>query len=219
MPIGWDVVLFRAWRWSPAYLPVARGTAGPHGGAWSEPVRSKRSLPLQKPVALFSSGSVRRVGRMAVEEEIGRLLVERGWHLAVAETSTGGFIGYLLTSVPGSSSYFDRSIVAYSNEAKETSLAVPPPVLQHHGAVSLVTALAMATHVQELSHVEVGLAVTGLTGPRIGRSLKPIGLTYIAIALPWVNIWWEGVIPGERTEIQRQSALKSLEILRDALRR
>jgi PncC family amidohydrolase len=218
MPIGWDVVLFRAWRWSPADLPVAQGTAGPHGGAWGEPVRSKRSLPLQKPVALFPSGSVRRVGRMAVEEEIGRLLVERGWHLAVAETSTGGFIGYLLTSVPGSSSYFDRSIVAYSNEAKETSLAVPPPVLQHHGAVSLVTALVMATHVQELSHVEVGLAVTGLTGPRIGRSLKPIGLTYIAIALPGVNIWWEGVIPGERTEIQRQSALKSLEILRVALR-
>jgi PncC family amidohydrolase len=156
---------------------------------------------------------------MVVEQEIGRLLVERGWHIAVAETSTGGFIGYLLTSVPGSSSYFDRSIVAYSNEAKETSLAVPPIVLQDHGAVSLVTALAMATHVQELSHVEVGLAVTGLTGPRIGRSLKPIGLTYIAIALPWANIWWEGVIPGERTEIQRQSALKSLEILRDTLRR
>ena len=156
---------------------------------------------------------------MAVEEEIGQLLVARGWHLAVAETSTGGYIGYLLTSVPGSSSYFDRSIVAYSNEAKETSLAVPPAVLQQHGAVSLVTALAMATQVQELSHVEVGLAVTGLTGPRIGRSSKPIGLTYIAIALPDVSTWWEGVIPGERTEIQRRSAFKSIEILRDALSR
>jgi nicotinamide mononucleotide (NMN) deamidase PncC len=67
--------------------------------------------------------------------------------------------------------------------------------------------------------VEVGLAVTGLTGPRIGRSSKPIGLTYIAVALPYGSIWWEGVIPGERTEIQRQSALKSLEMLRDALSR
>jgi PncC family amidohydrolase len=156
---------------------------------------------------------------MAVEEEIGRLLVERGWHLAVAETSTGGYIGYLLTSVPGSSSYFDRSIIAYSNKAKETSLAIPAAVLQEHGAVSLVTALAMATHVQELSYVEVGLAVTGLTGPRIGRSSKPIGLTYIALALPCGSVWWEGVIPGERTEIQRQSALKSLEMLRDVLSR
>ena len=156
---------------------------------------------------------------MAVEEEVGRLLVARGWHLAVAETSTGGFIGYLLTSVPGSSNYFDRSIVAYSNSAKEISLAIPPAVLQQHGAVSLVTALAMATHVQELSHVEVGLAVTGLTGPRIGRSAKPIGLTYIAIALPSVSTWWEGVIPGDRAEIQRQSALKSLEMLRDTLGR
>jgi len=157
---------------------------------------------------------------MAVEEEVGRLLVARGWRLAVAETSTGGYIGYLLTSVPGSSNYFDRSIVAYSNAAKEISLAVPPAVLQEHGAVSLVTAIAMATQVQELSQVEVGLAVTGLTGPQIGRrSSKPIGLTYMAIALPHVSLWWEGVIPGERTEIQRQSALKSLEMLRDALSR
>ena len=154
---------------------------------------------------------------MAVEEEVGRLLIARGWHIAVADTSTGGFIGYLLTSVPGSSSYFDRSIVAYSNQAKETSLAIPPATLQQHGAVSQMTALAMAVQVQGLSQVEVGLAVTGLTGPRIGRSSKPIGLTYIAIALPQVTCWWEGVIPGERTEIQRQSAFKALEMLRDAL--
>jgi nicotinamide mononucleotide (NMN) deamidase PncC len=80
-------------------------------------------------------------------------------------------------------------------------------------------ALAMATNVQGLSQVEVGLAVTGLTGPRTGRSPKPIGLTYIAVALPGVTLWWEGVIPGERTEIQHQSALKALEMLRDALYR
>jgi nicotinamide mononucleotide (NMN) deamidase PncC len=67
--------------------------------------------------------------------------------------------------------------------------------------------------------VEVGLAVTGLTGPRIGRSSKQIGLTYIAIALPDISTWWEGVIPGERTEIQRRSAFKSIELLRDALSR
>jgi nicotinamide-nucleotide amidase len=109
--------------------------------------------------------------------------------------------------------------VAYSNEAKETSLAVPSAVLQQHGAVSLTTVLTMATQVRKLSHVQVGLAVTGLTGPRIGRSSKPIGLTYIAIELPNVSTWWEGVIPGERTEIQRQSALKALEILRNALSR
>jgi nicotinamide-nucleotide amidase len=156
---------------------------------------------------------------MAVEEEIGRLLVKRGWHLAVAETSTGGFIGYLLTSVPGSSNYFDRSVVAYSNEAKENALAIPPAVLQQHGAVCLVTALAMAAQVRELSRVEVGLAVTGLTGPRIGRSSKPIGLTYIAIAMPSFSTWWEGVIPGERTEIQRRSAFKSLQLLREELNR
>jgi PncC family amidohydrolase len=154
---------------------------------------------------------------MAIEEEVGQLLLKKGWHIAVAETSTGGFIGFLLTSVPGSSAYFDRSIVAYSNQAKEMSLAVPSEILEQHGAVSLVTAIVMATNVLHISQTEIGLAVTGLTGPRIGRSAKPIGLTYIAIASPHATLWWAGVLPGERTEIQRQSALKALEILRDAL--
>jgi len=154
---------------------------------------------------------------MAIEEEVGSLLVRKGWHVAVAETSTGGFIGFLLTSVPGSSAYFDRSLVAYSNEAKETLLAVPQAILNQHGAVSLVTALVMAANVQRLSQTEVGLAVTGLTGPRIGRSTKPIGLTYIAVTCPQRTHWWAGVFPGERSEIQRQSAHKALDILRRIL--
>ena len=154
---------------------------------------------------------------MPLEAEVGQLLAARGWRLAVAETSTGGLIGYLLTTIPGSSTYFDCSLVAYSNHAKETSLEVPPETLRHHGAVSLPTAISMAIQVKRLSQVEVGLAVTGLTGPRVGRSPKPIGLTYIALALPHVTLWWEGVLPGERTEIQRLSAVKALEILRDTL--
>jgi PncC family amidohydrolase len=154
---------------------------------------------------------------MVIEEEVGQLLVKKGWHVAVAETSTGGFIGFLLTSVPGSSAYFDRSIVAYSNQAKEVSLAVPPEILDQHGAVSLVTAIVMATNIQRISQAEVGLAVTGLTGPRVGRSSKPIGLTYIAITSPQMTLWWAGVLPGERPDIQHQSAIKALEMLRDAL--
>jgi nicotinamide-nucleotide amidase len=158
------------------------------------------------------------VGITQVEAEVGLILSAKKWRLALAETSTGGFMGYLLTSVPGSSSYFDRSVVAYSNQAKETLLAVPEAVLKGYGAVSLQTAFVMATNIQRLSQVEVGLAVTGLTGPRLGRSQKPIGLTYVVIALPHITLWWEGVFPGERTEIQRQSALKALELLCNTLR-
>ncbi len=154
---------------------------------------------------------------MGVAEEVGHLLAEKGWRLAVAETSTGGAIGTLLTGVPGSSAYFDCSIVAYSNHAKETSLGIPAAMLKQQGAVSLLTALTMALNVRRLSEVDVGLAVTGLTGPRIGRSQKPIGLTYIALALPHVTLWWEGILPGDRQEIQRRSALRALEILQDAL--
>lgn len=154
---------------------------------------------------------------MAIEAEVGQLLAGRGWRIAVAETSTGGLIGYLLTTVPGSSAYFDRSIVAYSNRAKETSLVIPAEILRRYGAVSLPTAFTSAVNVRHLSQVDVGLAVTGLTGPQLGRSQKPIGLTYIALALPHVTLWWEGQLDGDRTEIQRKSAGKALEILRDAL--
>ena len=156
--------------------------------------------------------------QIPVEEEVGCLLQERGWRIALAETSTGGFIGFLLTTVPGSSTYVDGSIVAYSNHAKQTSLGIPSDLLKQHGAVSLMTAYAMATHVRRISQVEVGMAVTGLTGPRIGRSPKPIGLTYIVLALPHVTVWWQGILPGERVDIQRKSALKALELLREGLR-
>lgn len=163
-------------------------------------------------------GFFKNMDQLPIEEEVGSLLRERGWRIALAETSTGGLIGYLLTTVPGSSSYFDGSIVAYSNHAKETSLGIASDVLKQHGAVSLMTAFAMAIQVRCISQVEVGLAVTGLTGPRIGRSPKPIGLTYVVLALPQTTIWWEGVLPGERVDIQRQSAFKALEIVREALR-
>jgi PncC family amidohydrolase len=156
--------------------------------------------------------------QIPLEVEVGHLLRDRGWRIALAETSTGGLIGYLLTTVAGSSAYFDCSIVAYSNHAKETSLGIPAEVLKQHGAVSLMTAYAMATQVRGISQTEVGLAVTGLTGPHIGRSPKPIGLTYVVLALPTVTVWWEGILPGERTDIQRQSAFKALEILHQALR-
>ena len=75
---------------------------------------------------------------VAIPEEVGQLLAKKGWRLAVAETSTGGFIGSLLTAIPGSSLYFDCSIVAYSNHAKETSLEIPAEMLRMHGAVSLL---------------------------------------------------------------------------------
>jgi nicotinamide-nucleotide amidase len=155
---------------------------------------------------------------MPLEVEIGRLLTARGWRIALAETSTGGLIGYLLTTVPGSSAYFDCSIVAYSNHAKETALGISGDILKRYGAVSLEVAFAMATNLQRRSQVQVGLAVSGLTGPRTGRrSQKPIGLTYVVLSLPHVTLWWEGILPGERTEIQRQSALRAPEMLREGL--
>jgi nicotinamide-nucleotide amidase len=117
-----------------------------------------------------------------VEDVVGRLMAARGLTLAVAESCTGGLISHRLTSVSGSSNYFDRGLVVYSNRAKAELLNVPRQVLDDFGAVSQETALAMAQGVRELSRTSLGLATTGIAGPTGGTPDKPVGTVYLALA-------------------------------------
>ena len=112
---------------------------------------------------------------MSLEETIATHLRQRGWHLALAETTTGGIIAVRLVRLAGSSAYFDRSIVAYSKEAKLQSLGVDPVVFERSGAVSVETACAMAEGLHGLSQADIVLAETGIAGPIRGRSPKPLG--------------------------------------------
>jgi nicotinamide-nucleotide amidase len=117
-----------------------------------------------------------------MEGVVGALLAERKLTLAVAESCTGGLISDRLTDVPGSSAYFERGLVTYSNEAKRDLLGVPEDVLDRFGAVSEETARRMAEGVRRLAGVDLGLASTGIAGPSGGTEEKPVGTVFIALA-------------------------------------
>jgi PncC family amidohydrolase len=148
---------------------------------------------------------------VSLEETIATQLRTRGWHLALAETTTGGIIAVRLVRLAGSSAYFDRSIVAYSKEAKVQSLGVDPAVFDRSGSVSVETACAMAEGLYRLTQAEMVLAETGIAGPIRGRSPKPLGSTCFAMHTPTGmvtdDVQFDG---GERQAIQEQIAEHAL---------
>lgn len=139
---------------------------------------------------------------MSLEEIIAANLRDRGWYLALAETTTGGMIATRLLRLPGSSAYFDRSIVAYSKDAKIQSLGMDPEVMERYGAVSLETAQAMSEGLQRLSGADIVLAETGIAGPIRGRSPKPLGSTCFALLTPTGIQTEEQQFDGDRHTIQ-----------------
>jgi nicotinamide-nucleotide amidase len=125
------------------------------------------------------------LGRHALEHAdlattVGRLLESRCLRFAAAESCTGGVIGHLMTSVPGSSKYFLGSVVAYSNEMKTKVLNVPSDMITEYGAVSEQAASAMLSGILKLSGANIGVAVTGIAGPDGGTPEKPVGTVWIA---------------------------------------
>ena len=117
-----------------------------------------------------------------MEGAVGALLTEQGRTIAVAESCTGGLIADRLTDVPGSSVYFERGLVTYSNLAKQDLLGVPDDILRRHGAVSEETARLMAEGVRRIAGTDLGLASTGIAGPTGGTEDKPVGTVFIALA-------------------------------------
>lgn len=122
------------------------------------------------------------VDDQTLEVVVGHLLRARGWTLALAESCTGGLVGHRLTQVPGSSAYFERGFVVYSNAAKAALLGVPEPVLREHGAVSAACVEAMARGARERAATDVGVAVTGIAGPEGGTPAKPVGTVFVGLA-------------------------------------
>ena len=117
-----------------------------------------------------------------LEEVVGSLLREKKLTIATAESCTGGMVAATLVNVPGSSEYFQGSVVAYSNEVKEKLLGVKRETLERYGAVSAQTATEMALGVKNLLNTDIAISTTGIAGPGGGSSEKPVGLTYFAIA-------------------------------------
>jgi len=119
------------------------------------------------------------VGDEQLEAVVGRLLLERELKIATAESCTGGLVGNMLTNISGSSKYFERGVICYSNAAKVEILKVDEDTLAEHGAVSMEVAMQMAEGVKSTSGADIGLATTGIMGPTGATADKPIGLVYI----------------------------------------
>lgn len=116
-----------------------------------------------------------------LEETVGKLLKDRGVTISVAESCTGGLISSRLTNVSGSSEYFERGFITYSNGAKVEHLKIDEDLLIKYGAVSLEVARLMAEGVKAVSGTDIGLAATGIMGPLGGTPEKPVGMVYIGI--------------------------------------
>lgn len=144
--------------------------------------------------------------------ELGRACIRRGVMVATAESCTGGGVAEAITRIPGSSAWFDRAFVTYTNAAKREMLGVPGRLLEAHGAVSEAVAAAMAEGALARSAAGVAVAITGIAGPGGGSTAKPVGMVCFA----WVA---RGEPPqartlhlrGGRAHVRRQSAEVALQ--------
>ena len=135
----------------------------------------------------------------------------------MAESCTGGRLADALTNVAGSSRYFTRGLVTYSNEAKITGLGVPPDVIREQGAVSRETARAMALGLLDGTTVDAVLATTGIAGPGGGTAEKPVGLVFLALVTRADRdhpVIVRREFSGSRLEIKDQTVFFALDLLR-----
>ncbi len=149
-----------------------------------------------------------------LETIVGRLLDTRNLTLALGESLTGGLVAHRLTQVPGSTRYFRRAYVTYSDLSKTELLKVPSELIRAHGAVSRETALAMAKGCRAADGSDLGLATTGIAGPGGATGEKPVGLVYTALAdeaHSWVR---EFRFTGPRETVKRKAAQAALEMVR-----
>ncbi len=151
----------------------------------------------------------------AIEEEVGRLLREKGLTIAVAEACTAGLIGSMLCSVPGSSRYFYGGVIAYTGGSKTRVLGVPEELLRRESSVSPAVALEMARRARQLLDTDVGVSTTGVAGPTGGSSDKPIGLFYIGVtARDGYEATQELRWRGDRNANRENTARAALELVK-----
>ncbi len=143
--------------------------------------------------------------------KVGRALQNAGLSLVTAESCTGGWVGEAVTAIAGSSDWFDRGFVTYSNAAKREVLGIAAATLDQFGAVSEETAREMALGALKHSHAQISVAVTGIAGPGGGSADKPVGTVCFAWANNDTALRSERhVLPGDRTQVRRQSVVIAL---------
>jgi nicotinamide-nucleotide amidase len=153
-------------------------------------------------------------GDDTLQQVIARLLRERGMKIAIAESCTGGYVSNLLTNISGSSHFFERGIIAYSNAAKVEILKVDEDTIVRHGAVSLDVARQMAEGVKSISGADIGISITGIMGPTGATADKPIGLVYIGYYDDKVCTAKKFVFGEDRILNKQRTAQAALDMIR-----
>ncbi|WP_375136024.1 CinA family protein [Nitrosomonas oligotropha] len=142
----------------------------------------------------------------------GQNLVQRGWMLVTTESCTGGWVGQAVTAVPGSSAWYERGYITYSNTAKREMLGVQQATLDQYGAVSLQIAQEMAIGALNRSHAQISVSITGIAGPDGGTAEKPIGMVCFAWAAQDGLVQQETrYFTGDRETIRRQAVATALQ--------
>lgn len=145
-----------------------------------------------------------------LRELVANLLVKRQWKLATAESCTGGMIAAACTDLAGSSDWFERGLVTYSNEAKTELLGVDANLITQHGAVSEAVVRAMALGALQHSHAQVAVAVTGIAGPTGGSAAKPVGTVCFGWATPQGVTSEVQHFAGDRAAVRAATVLHAL---------
>jgi nicotinamide-nucleotide amidase len=142
--------------------------------------------------------------------ELAEILQKRGWRMASAESCTGGLIAGACTDLSGSSNWFERGFVTYSNAAKTEMLGVDAALIEAHGAVSEAVARAMAEGALRHSRAQVSVAVTGVAGPTGGSADKPVGTVWFGWATP-AGVFAERMcFDGDRAAVRTQTVAHAL---------
>jgi nicotinamide-nucleotide amidase len=153
----------------------------------------------------------------ALCRQLADALLAHGWKLATAESCTGGMIAAACTSLSGSSDWFERGFVTYSNAAKVESLGVDSALVEQHGAVSEVVARAMAFGAIRHSQARVAVSVTGIAGPTGGSAEKPVGTVWFGFHVDGRLTSETRVFPGDRAAVREATVRHALQRLVDLL--
>jgi len=165
------------------------------------------------PIEALLGDRIYSVNGQSMEETCGRLLAERGLHLCVAESATGGLLGSRITSVAGSSDYFDGGFLAYSDRMKTELLGVDATMLVEHTAVSEPVAIAMAEGARRRTGSDYALSITGEAGPETGSG-QPVGVFFVGLSSAAGSVAKRLQFPGDRARLRQFVSQTALDILR-----
>jgi len=169
---------------------------------------------IEKEVWQLLGAYIFATGNETMEERVGLMLTKKGLTLSVAESCTGGLVGHRLTSVPGSSGYFQGGVVVYSNRSKMELLGVKQETLETYGAVSDETVQEMAHGVSERMRTDLGLAITGIAGPEGGSEEKPVGTVHMGLATGKEVISGKYRFWGDRNKVKLNASTMALDWVR-----